>query len=52
MLDQLGKIREVGVVYSAKDKRRKPTIQMTLSRLSKAQQALFKALNLARYLSP
>lgn len=52
MLDQLGKIREVGVVYPAKDKRRSPTIQMTLSRMSKEQQALYKALNLARYLSP
>ena len=52
MLDQLGEIREVGVVYAAEDKRRKPTIQMTLSRLSKEQQALYKALNLARYLSP
>ena len=52
MLDQLGKIREVGVVYPAKDKRRSPTIQMTLSRMSKEQQALYKALNLARYRSP
>ena len=51
MLNQLGEIREVGVVYAAEDKRRKPTIQMTLSRLSKEHKALYETLNLARYLS-
>lgn len=51
MLDRLGAIREVAVVYAAEDKRHQPAIQMTLSRLSEEQQALYKALNLARYLS-
>ncbi len=50
LLEQLGKIREVGVVYPAQDKRRSPTLKMTLSQMSEQQQALYDALNLDRYL--
>lgn len=49
MLDELGNIREIGVVYPPKDKRRSPTIKMTLSKLSEQQQALYDALDLQRY---
>lgn len=48
-LDQLGKIREVGIVYPAKDQRRTPTLTTTLSQLSKSQQALYDTLDLSRY---
>jgi transposase len=51
LLEQLGKIREVGIVYPAKDKRRSPTLKMTLSQLSEQQQVLYDALGLGRYLS-
>jgi transposase len=50
-LEQLGQIREVGIVYPAKDPRRSPTLKLTLSQLSEQQQALFNALDLGRYLS-
>ncbi|MCP4874774.1 MAG: hypothetical protein GY896_04765 [Gammaproteobacteria bacterium] len=50
LLEQLGKIREVGVVYPAQDKRRSPTLKMTLSQMSEQQQVLYDALNLDRYL--
>jgi transposase len=51
LLEQLGKIREVGVVYPAKDKRRSPTLKMTLSHMSEQQRALYAALELGRYRS-
>ncbi len=51
LLEQLGKIREVGIVYPAKDKRRSPTLKMTLSQLSEQQQILYDALGLDRYLA-
>jgi len=51
LLEQLGKIREVGIVYPAKDKRRSPTLKMTLSQLSEQQQVLYDALGLGRYLA-
>lgn len=51
VLEQLGKIREVGIVYPAKDKRRSPTLKMTLSQRSEQQQALYDALDLSRYLT-
>jgi len=52
LLEQLGKIREVGVLYPAKDKRRSPTLKSTLSQMSEQQQALYDALALGRYLAP
>jgi transposase len=51
LLEQLGKIREVGIVYPAKDKRRSPTLKMTLSQLSEQQQVLYDVLGLGRYLA-
>jgi transposase len=51
LLEQLGGIREVGVVYSSQDKKRSPTIQMTLSSVSDEQKALYNALGLERYLA-
>ena len=49
LLDELGKIREVAVIYPPQDKRRSPTIKMTLSKLSEQQQTLYDALQLQRY---
>ena len=51
LLEQLGKIREVGVVYPAQGKRRTPAIQMTASAMSSEQRALYDALDLGRYLA-
>lgn len=51
LLDELGKIREIGIVYSAKDQPRAPTLKTTVSQMSGQQQALFDALDLGRYLS-
>jgi transposase len=51
LLEQLGKIREVGIVYPAKDKRRSPTLKTTLSQMSEQQQALYDTLDLRRYLT-
>lgn len=51
VLEQLGKIREVGVIYSAQDTWPAPTLQMTLSRMSEDQRALYDALNLDAYRS-
>ena len=50
MLDQLGKIHEVGVVYPPQDTRGTPTLQMTLSRMSGEQRLLYEALDLGAYL--
>ena len=49
LLDELGKIREVGVVYPPLGKKKTPTIQMTLSQMSDDQRALYKALELSKY---
>jgi transposase len=51
LLEQLGKIREVGVVYPAQGKRGTPAIQMTASAMSSEQRALYDALDLGRYLA-
>ncbi len=50
LLDQLSKIREVGIVYPANDKRRAPILKTAISQLSERQQALYDALDLGRYL--
>jgi len=52
LLEQLGHIREVGVVYPPQGKRRTPTIEMTVSAMSNEQRALYDALDLGRYLAP
>ena len=51
LLEQLGKIREVGVVYPAQGKRGTPAIQMTASAMSSEQRTLYDALDLGRYLA-
>ena len=45
LLDQLGRIREIGVVYPGK----KPFV--TLSEMTDDQRTLYEALDLKRYLS-
>jgi len=49
LLDELGKIREVGIVYPPQGKRKMPTIEVTLSRMSDDQRALYQTLDLKRY---
>ncbi len=49
LLDELGKIREIGVVYPPQGKKKTPTIQMTLSEMSEDQRCLYDALDLQRY---
>jgi len=51
ILDQLAKIREVGVVFASQGRKRKPVIKATLSAMAEDQQALYDALDLSRYLS-
>ena len=52
MLEQLGQIREVAVLYPPQGKRRTASLQMTISRLSEPQRELYEALQLDRYRSP
>jgi transposase len=49
LLDTLGQIREVGVVFPPRTKRLQPTLQMTLSAMNDEQQMLYEALDLDRY---
>jgi transposase len=49
MLDELAKIREVGIVYPPQGKQQMPGIQMTLSQMSDEQRSLYDALDLQRY---
>ncbi len=51
LLERLGRIREVGVVYPSPGKRRAPTVQMTVSQMTDDQRALYDALDLRRYLA-
>ena len=46
LLDTLGQIREVAVVFSARARRDRPTLQMILSAMNEEQQALYQALGL------
>lgn len=50
-LDQLGKIREVAVIYPPQHPKRKPTVTRILSTMTDDQRALFEALDLRRYRS-
>lgn len=52
LLESLGQIREVGVVYPPAAKQRTPRLEMTVSSLSPEQHALYDALELGRYLTP
>ena len=48
-LEMLGQICEVAVIYAPEGKKRRPTIQITLSEMNADQQTLFDALELSRY---
>jgi hypothetical protein len=49
LLEELGQIREVCVVYPAAAPEAEPTLQLTLTELTEEQRALYKALDLGRY---
>ena len=51
ILQDLGNIREVGVVFAPEGKKRKPILKTTLSSMSEPQRALYDALDLDRYRS-
>ena len=52
LLDTLGQIREVGVVFPPRGRKHPPALQMTLSAMNEEQQALYEALDLDRYRGP
>jgi transposase len=51
LLDELEKIREVGVVYPPQGKKKTPRIEMTVSQMSSTQRTIYDALNLKQYIS-
>jgi hypothetical protein len=51
LLDELGTLREVGILYPPQQGKEEPTIQITLSQMSEEQRILYEALNLERYCS-
>jgi transposase len=51
LLEELGQIREVCVVYPAAEPGGEPTIQVTMTELTEEQRALYQALDLGRYRS-
>jgi hypothetical protein len=51
LLDELGNIREVGILYPPQEGKEVPTIQATLSQMSDEQRTLYEVLNLERYCS-
>ena len=51
LLEQLGKIREVALIYPTQDKHDTPTLHTTLSTMSEDQRRLYDALDLSRYLA-
>lgn len=51
MLDELGKIREVGLVYPAEGRKRTPVIRTIVSKMSEEQRTLFDTLDLGRHLA-
>ena len=48
-LDELATIREVGVVYLPQAEHKMPSIQITISQMSREQRTLYDALGLERY---
>jgi len=52
LLEDLGQIREVGIVTAAASEGESPRLEMTLSRLSPEQRRLYDALDLQRYAAP
>jgi transposase len=51
LLDELGRIREVGILYCPQAGQQAPTFQMTLSQMSDEQRTLYQTLDLQRYSS-
>jgi len=51
LLDELSKIREIGVVYPPQGKKKTPRIEMTTSQMTPIQRDIYNALDLARYQS-
>jgi hypothetical protein len=49
LLEELGQIREVCVVYPSTVAGEDPTIQITMSEMTDEQRALYQALDLGRY---
>ena len=49
LLDELARIKELGVVYPATQKQSAPQIQMMLSSMSETQQMLYQTLHLEQY---
>ena len=52
LLNTLGQIREVGVVFPPRANKLTPKLQMTLSAMNSEQQTLYQALDLDRYRAP
>ena len=52
LLEELGQIQEICVVYPASKPKATPQVAITLTALSQQQQALYDALDLKRYRSP
>jgi len=51
LLEELGQIREVGVIYPAAEPGAEPTLRLTLTELTEEQRALYQAPDLGRYRS-
>jgi len=51
LLEQLGAVREVALLYPPAARQRKPVLHTTLSAMSEEQRALYQALDLQRYQS-
>ena len=49
LLEDLGRIREVGILTPGRSEGESPQLEMTLSRLTKEQRRLYDALDLGRY---
>ena len=49
LLEELGQIREVSVVYPGRTLEAEPEVRITLTELSSSQRALYEALDLGRY---
>jgi transposase len=52
LLEDLGRIREVGILTPGRSEGEPPQLEMTLSRLTKEQRQLYDALDLGRYAAP
>jgi transposase len=52
LLEDLGRIREVGILTPGRSEGEPPQLEMTVSRLTKEQRRLYEALDLGRYAAP